>query len=119
MKDGLCKKMWVHGSPKGGLTATITFLNNGIMKSTLENKSTKNSFKKREMFKGVDQLVRISNKEIFTDIKNVLEKIKTKVEDLFQNIIIKQKQKSSALGGWGVLYDYNKWSRYFFSAVHG
>ena len=33
------------------------------------------------------QIVRFSNKEIFTDIENVLEKIKTKVENLLQSLI--------------------------------
>ncbi|HEV8285005.1 MAG TPA: DUF559 domain-containing protein [Chitinophagaceae bacterium] len=33
-------------------------------------------------------ILRFSNKEVFTDIENVLEKIKIKVEDLFQSVII-------------------------------
>jgi len=39
-------------------------------------------------------ILRFSNQEIFTDIENVLEKIKTKVEELFQSLIINQKTKS-------------------------
>ena len=36
-------------------------------------------------------ILRFSNKEIFIDIENVVERIKTKVEDLFQNSIINKK----------------------------
>jgi len=39
-------------------------------------------------------ILRFSNHEIFTDIENVLEKIKINVEELFQSSIINQKTKS-------------------------
>ena len=46
-------------------------------------------------------ILRFTNEEIFTDLKNVLEKIETKVEHLFQSLIINQKQKVPQLRGWG------------------
>jgi len=38
-------------------------------------------------------VLRFTNKEIFTDIETVLEKIKSEVDNLFQGLITNQKQK--------------------------
>jgi cyclase len=47
-------------------------------------------------------ILHFSNKEIFTDVENVLEKIKAKVEELFQGLIINQNKKGP-FRGLGVL----------------
>ncbi len=50
--------------------------------------------REKDLIASGDYILHFSNKEIFTGIENVLGKIRTKVENLFQSLIINQKSKS-------------------------